>query len=145
MPGIIGAVIFGLFAVETITFIALAGAIGFLTSLMLCALTSFCGIWLVRTQGFETVFRLMQSGTLEAGDIKNGLFLMLAGLLFLFPGFVTDAAGFIILIPPVRALLFRRASAAFVQKAPGCDPADGVIEGVYEVVPDEKKHIDHGP
>ncbi|MFW6690544.1 FxsA family membrane protein [Streptomyces sp. MAR4 CNX-425] len=50
----------------------------------------------------------------------NGL-TMLAGLLLMVPGLVTDAAGLILLLPPVRGLVRRRAARMIERSAAGRD------------------------
>ncbi|GAA2120059.1 FxsA family membrane protein [Streptomyces synnematoformans] len=50
----------------------------------------------------------------------NGL-TMLAGLLLMVPGLVTDAAGLLLLLPPVRALVRRRATRMIERSAAGRD------------------------
>ncbi|WP_407563011.1 FxsA family membrane protein [Streptomyces sp. 184] len=50
----------------------------------------------------------------------NGL-MMLAGLLLMVPGLVTDAAGLLLLLPPVRALVSRRATRMVERSAAGRD------------------------
>lgn len=50
----------------------------------------------------------------------NGL-TMLAGLLLMVPGLVTDAAGLLLLLPPVRTLVSRRAARMIERSAAGRD------------------------
>ncbi len=67
--------------------------------------------------------------------------MLLAGALLLTPGFVTDAVGLALLLPPVRALV-RRSLAAYATRrllggpaGPGRRSGGRVVEG--EVVDDE--------
>ena len=58
-----------------------------------------------RWQGLTTLTRVqasLQHGELPAQAMLEGLLLLLAGALLLTPGFVTDAFGFLILVPPLR-------------------------------------------
>jgi len=76
----------------------------------------------------------------------NGL-TMLAGLLLMVPGLVTDAAGLLLLLPPVRALVRRRLTRMIERSAAGQDlghvytqarihrPDGKVVQG--EVIRDE--------
>jgi len=55
---------------------------------------------------------------LPADEMLDGLFLLLAGILMVFPGFVSDVFGVLLLLPPVRRLaahLLRRHMNATMQ------------------------------
>ena len=70
--------------------------------------TALIGAWLVRAQGLVTYQRAVQnvkSGETPAVELVEGLFLLIAGALLITPGFVTDAIGFICLIPVLRRAL----------------------------------------
>lgn len=55
----------------------------------------------------------MQGGEPVGPVVVDGALIALAGVLFLVPGFVTDVVGLLLLVPPVRALVRRRAARAF--------------------------------
>lgn len=79
--------------------------LGIVTTLGLCVLTAAIGALLVRIEGIQTLQRMqatLQSGEIPAAEVLEGLALFLAGLMLLTPGFVTDALGFVILLPMVR-------------------------------------------
>lgn len=71
-------------------------------------LTAIVGTLALRAQGFATM-RKLQSGAL--GDLSealtDGLLLMVAGVLLLTPGFVTDGFGLALLVPAVRRAVAR--------------------------------------
>jgi UPF0716 protein FxsA len=100
---------------ELIVFFKVAGAFGWLEALSALVLISFLGAWLVRRQGISIVMRIqreLSQGTVPTKSVVDGLLLLVAGVLMLTPGFITDAAGIILLFPPtriaVRSLLIRR-------------------------------------
>ena len=67
--------------------------------------TAIIGASLVRLQGFGVYTRMQHSanrGELPAMEMIEGLSLFISGVLLLTPGFITDALGFLILIPPLR-------------------------------------------
>ena len=66
---------------------------GFGPALVALLLAALVGIWVLRV-----AWRRRPRGA------DNAL-LVVAGLLLLFPGFITDVLGLILLLPPVRALL----------------------------------------
>ncbi|MFW6077269.1 MAG: FxsA family protein [Hyphomicrobiales bacterium] len=96
---------------EIYAFIQVGSAIGALPTLALIVLTAIVGAILVRWQGLKVVMDARQSMARDelpvAAAVHGGL-LLLAGLLLVTPGFVTDAAGFLLLVPPVRSLVAAR-------------------------------------
>lgn len=98
---------------EIFAFIEVGSTIGALPTLALIVLTAVAGVLLVRWQGIKVILDARQSlarNELPLAAVLNGALLLLAGLLLLIPGFVTDAAGFLLLIPPVRSLVASRIS-----------------------------------
>lgn len=70
--------------------------------------TAIIGGSLVRHQGIGVYTRLNQTaarGEIPAMEMIEGLTLLISGVLLLTPGFITDALGFLILIPPLRRWL----------------------------------------
>ena len=67
--------------------------------------TAIIGASLVRFQGIGVYSRLNQTaarGEIPAMEMIEGVFLLISGILLLLPGFITDALGFLMLIPPLR-------------------------------------------
>jgi UPF0716 protein FxsA len=67
--------------------------------------TAIIGGSLVRFQGLGVYTRLNQTaakGELPAMEMIEGMALFISGILLITPGFITDALGFLILIPPLR-------------------------------------------
>lgn len=100
---------------ELIVTFKVAGAFGWLNTLALLVLISVVGAWLVRRQGLTMVMRIQReltSGNVPTKSLVDGLLLLVAGVLLLTPGFISDAAGILLLFPPtriaVRGLLIRR-------------------------------------
>jgi len=94
--------------VEVWLLVKVAGAIGFLSTLGLCVLTAIAGGALVRQQGVQTLRAIqasMSQGEEPTAPIVSGLVLFVAGVLLIVPGFITDAVGFLALIPPFRRRL----------------------------------------
>ena len=94
--------------VEIAVFIQVGGAIGTWPTVALVILTAIAGTWLIRLQGLSTLARAeasLQQQNLPVREIFDGVCLLLAGALLLTPGFVTDALGFALLLPPVRLIV----------------------------------------
>lgn len=96
--------------IEIGLFIEVGGWIGTWPTIGIIILTAFLGSWLLRRQGLQAL-RDVQS-RLQAGDspgqlLAEGAMILFAGALLLTPGFFTDAAGFLLLLPPVRTVVCR--------------------------------------
>ena len=60
---------------------------------------------------------------MPVAEVFEGFCLVIAGALLLTPGFVTDAAGALLLLPPVRALFYARVRHRLeAQLRPGAPP-----------------------
>jgi len=98
----------GLFFVEIWVLIKVGSSIGALTTLILMVVAAMLGGQLVRSQGVMTLFNLqkrMQAGEAPGSDLLQGILLAVAGFLFIFPGFVSDIFGLLLLQPAIRRLL----------------------------------------
>ncbi|MDA0788747.1 MAG: FxsA family protein [Proteobacteria bacterium] len=96
--------------VEMLILIEVGGMIGALPTVALVVLTATVGIWLLRRQGIATLHRVQQklhSGQIPETELLEGVMLLVGGALLLTPGFVTDAFGFICLLPGPRRPLAR--------------------------------------
>jgi UPF0716 protein FxsA len=92
--------------VELAVFVQVAQWIGVPETVLLLLLVSILGIFVVRHQGigvYRRVREQLRAGVVPAADLVNGLLVLIAGLLLIVPGFVTDALGLLLLLPPVRA------------------------------------------
>ena len=79
------------------------------------------GIIVIRISGWKALQRIqaaMARNELPARDMLNGLLLMLAGLLLILPGPITDTAGLLLLLPFVRAPALRAADATVRRTRP---------------------------
>lgn len=98
--------------VEIYVLIEVGGIIGALPTIGLCVLTAVIGAALLRVQGFHTLRRAQDNlarGEIPAIEMFEGVALGFGGALLLTPGFVTDAVGFLCLIPWSRRALIRAA------------------------------------
>lgn len=107
--------------------------------------TAVLGAWLVRLQGLMTLQRAQQSirrGETPALEMLEGMTLFISGFLLLIPGFVTDALGFLLLVPAVRRALIVKiisnSKVKFRQQGPTRNrysQSDDIIEG--EIIQDD--------
>lgn len=72
---------------------------------MLVVLTALAGAALTRIQGWHVVRRIqgeLRSGRLPAAALLDGVLILLAAVLLITPGVITDVVGLLLLLPPVR-------------------------------------------
>ena len=91
--------------VEIYFLIELGRIIGPLSTIALVLGTGFAGAWLAREQGMKTMFRVrnnLQQEVMPAEDLLDGFLILIAGIVLLTPGLLTDCTGIFLLIPAVR-------------------------------------------
>ncbi|MHA1114188.1 MAG: FxsA family protein, partial [Alphaproteobacteria bacterium] len=104
--------------IEIATFIEVGGWIGLWPTLAVVVATAVAGTWLLRLQGMATLARgraALANQVFPADALFDGLCLVVAGALLLTPGFVTDAIGLLLFLPPIRAWLRHLARRHLVQ------------------------------
>lgn len=128
--------------VEIALFIQVGGLIGLWPTLGIVVLTAIIGTWMVKSQGRMAINRLRTNfGELRdpTEPLAHGAMILFSGALLLTPGFFTDAVGFALLIPGVRALVFRELQKRVVVSSVVSGQErwrpdrDDVIEGDYTV------------
>lgn len=90
--------------------IKVGSAIGAFPTILLLILSGVLGIYLLRHQGLSTLAKFqrdMQAGQRPAQALLEGTMMLVGGLLFIIPGFLTDIMGLILLLPPTRYLLVK--------------------------------------
>ena len=94
--------------VEIYLLIQIGTIFGALTSIAMVIVTGFLGAYLARIQGLQTLFRIQKSlreGQMPSSELLDALLIGIAGLVLLTPGFLTDAFGFLLLIPNTRTAI----------------------------------------
>jgi len=92
-------------ALELALLIEVGRQIGTLGTLMLILATGVIGASLARRQGLgvlRAVQRETAEGRLPTGSLVDGVMILVAGALLVTPGVVTDAVGFLCLVPAFR-------------------------------------------
>ncbi len=96
--------------IELTVLIEVGSDIGAVSTVLLCLLTAGVGLSLIRMQGLKVLADLQTAsakGEPLVEPLVHGFFLLFAGVCLFFPGFITDALGGLLLIPPVRLMLGR--------------------------------------
>lgn len=92
-------------AVELALLVEVGSRIGTLATLAIIIATGVLGAALARQQGLRTVGAIqdeLAQGELPAGSLVDGVIILLAGALLITPGILTDAVGFLCLVPRLR-------------------------------------------
>jgi UPF0716 protein FxsA len=103
MPFIILFILFPM--AEIYVFIQVGHAIGLGTAFFIEILMAIFGVGIIQNQGMATLFSMrdrMNNKVLPPDDAFGGLCTVLAGVLFIIPGFITDVCGILLLIPPIQ-------------------------------------------
>ena len=102
---------------ELYVIIKVGQAFGALNTIVLLILISGTGAWLVKREGiavWRRFQRQVESGSVPGRELADGVMILFAGALLMTPGFLSDIAGILLLLPPVRAgvraALLRRAA-----------------------------------
>ena len=101
-------ILIGLPAIEIFVMIKIGQNIGALTTVSLIFLTAVVGIYFAKIEGLNTlrsgVYNLYKN-KIPLFEIFSGASIALAALLLIVPGFITDAVGFLLLIPFTRKII----------------------------------------
>ncbi len=96
---------------EIVVLIKVGGLIGALNTVALVLLSAFVGVDIIRRQGFNTALRArqkMSAGILPAMEVLENMAVVIGGVMMIIPGFISDALGLVLLIPPLRRWLIDR-------------------------------------
>ncbi|MCZ8334165.1 MAG: FxsA family protein [Rhodobacteraceae bacterium] len=131
--------------VEIGLFVVVGGAIGLFWTIVVVIGSGIGGLALLRRLGLSTAERLRgEMGRMRdpIGAAGDGVLLALAALLLILPGFLTDALGLLLLLPPLRramvAAMARRVTVASMQSDEPARRSDGIV------IDGEFVEVDHG-
>lgn len=91
--------------VELYLLIKVGTVIGGFNTILLVLTTGFAGAWLARMEGLNTMFKVRQNldqGIMPAEDLMDAFIILVAGLLLVTPGLLTDTFGLLLLWPVTR-------------------------------------------
>lgn len=122
--------------IEISVFIWIGGLIGVLPTILLTVITALAGTLMLRQQGLSLLMRMqkeLDAGRSPGNEVMQGAMIVLASIFLLIPGFVTDAIGLLLFIPPVREALARfiisRSNVVIVNGGAGQRrPEEGVVD-----------------
>jgi len=142
---------------ELAIIIQVGQAVGVWWTIGILVADSVLGSLLMRSQGRATWRRFdeaMRSGRVPANEVLDGGLVIFGGACLLTPGFITDAFGLLLLLPPTRAVLRRLLVRRFALRmvdgmtrsafgAPGGRgaPGDDVVDGTAREVPPREPRL----
>ena len=137
---------------EIYSLIVIGSVIGVFPTIALVLGLSLFGAYLLREQGFSTLFKVQEAlakGEMPVDAMLDGVGLTIAAGLLIAPGFITEAMGFALLVPPVRrrvmqwamgrllrAHVFAGKAAAEPRGGPVRTSPGGVIDGDFKRLDD---------
>ena len=122
-------ILFLLPIIELIIFIEIGSLIGSFYVILSIFLTIFLGYYLIKQKLRGIGLSLFNIGNIQNmyEQYTDNVYSILAGILLIIPGYLTDAAGLVILLPFFRPKL----SYIFTQKYGRKSSKNNVIEGDY--------------
>ena len=100
-------------AVEITVLVLVGQAIGFWGLLGVLVLSAVVGFLALRHEGRRSLVdlgRAARSGRPAEAEVADGMYVALAGVLLVVPGLLSTLAALVLLVPPVRRALARRAA-----------------------------------
>ena len=110
MPLILAVLFIVVPIIEIAILVQVGQEVGILWTLALLLADSILGAWLVKREGQRTwrAFRQALADARWPGDeVAQGALVLIGGTLLLTPGFLTDIAGLVFVLPPTRAAIAR--------------------------------------
>lgn len=93
---------------ELYLFMTIGSELGFAKTIAIIIITAILGAALTKSQGRRAMLKFQDAtrqGRVPAREALDGLIILLAGAVLITPGFLTDTVGFLLLVPPVRAVV----------------------------------------
>jgi len=102
---VVGLALIAVPVLELALLIKIGQWIGVWATAALVVATAFTGILIISQQSFTVMRRTLEAvseGRPPVVQVLDGLFLTIAGALFLTPGLLTDVLALLLLVPPIR-------------------------------------------
>lgn len=106
MFGLLALLFFAVPLAELAVIIWVGGHLGIVETIAILVLVSLAGAWMAKAQGLfalRAIRAKLDRGEMPGAELTDGLLVLVAAVLLLTPGFLTDAVALLLLVPPVRA------------------------------------------
>ena len=118
---------------ELMLLLRIGALIGLWPTIAIVIGTGFAGAWLARREGVRS-WRAVQSelagGQIPGEELLHGLFVMIAAIVLVTPGVLTDLAGLALLVRPVRRRLIAGLRKRFESRLVS-GPASAAAPGIF--------------
>jgi UPF0716 protein FxsA len=124
--------------VEIFIMIKVGHVVGAFNTILLIAFTAFAGIYYAKLEGLSTLkagLNQLVKNEIPAYELMSGATIAIGALLLIFPGFLTDLIGLILIVPYTRKLLFRSTISKFKKE----NFTSNYIEGESSDIDEDKK------
>lgn len=94
--------------VELALLIKIGSMIGVLNTLILIMGTALAGAYMVKMEGLNVLYRFKENlsrGIIPSEEFFDGLLVLIAGILLITPGILTDFIGFLFVFPGSRRII----------------------------------------
>ena len=123
--------IIGIPVIEIYLMIKVGGMVGAFNTILLIFFTAITGVYFAKVAGLSTLrsgFNQLIKNEMPIYEMISGAALAFAAILLIIPGFITDAVGFLLIIPITRRFLIKPISSKFNNKKTD----ENIIEGSIE-------------
>lgn len=106
---------------EIAVILTIGSQIGPWWTILLLVASAVLGSWLLRREGrraYRALREALGAGRTPAAEAAEGAVVLLAGLLMILPGFLTDVSGLLLVLPPVRRAVGRLVIRQFARRLP---------------------------
>jgi UPF0716 protein FxsA len=127
MGRMIFLVFLGMPLIEIALFIVIGQTIGLWLTLLGVVLSALVGIAVIRWQGVALLGRFRETmgrRQMPARSIADAMLVCLAGFLLLVPGYFSDFIAVLLLIPPVRELIYKALTSRMTVVSTGFSTSD---------------------
>lgn len=124
-------ILLGLPLAEIAGFVIVGKWLGVFGTLGLIVLSSLVGMMLLRQQGLSVLKQVNaegRSGRVPGEAIGNGAMIVIAAILLIIPGFLTDIVGIFLFIPAVRGFIWRKLGNRIVVRGTYSPSYEGTAE-----------------
>lgn len=129
--------------IEIAGFIAVGGQIGLGATLALIVLSALLGSAILRGQQAQAAAMMQGALHVQPGTfLAQGAFRVLAGILLIIPGFLTDLLGLVLLVPPLQRAIVRGIGARATVVTTRVWQEGDVVEGEYSVREPTRQPLD---
>ena len=114
--------------IEIFIMIKVGYVLGAFNTILLIIFTAFAGVYYAKLEGLNTLrsgLTQLVKNEIPAYELMSGATIAIAALLLIFPGFLTDFIGIILIFPLTRKLIFNSTISKFGKKKQKADFIEG--------------------